>query len=219
MNRVSDLFMANLLFVYRESNGSDGLTSKDCTWFQSVTTASLSLGCSFNALQLHPSFCDHSMYYNNSNWAVRTIQIFAATTPSNVFWAFNSPQQLHPSFCDHSVHCNNSIWAFVISQCTVTTPKFELCVHSMHCNHYIGVLCEVNAPQQCNCIHELCVHSIASTTTASKLCLHSRAGATLQAPLTTLGNPDWTLGIQRETWYFFCVHWRTDLFFPLTYQG
>jgi len=111
------------------------------------------------------------------------------------------------------------MWAFVISQCTVTTPKFELCIHSMHCNYSIGVLCEVNALQQCNCIHELCVHSIASTATASKLCLHSRAGATLQAPLTKLGNPDWPLGIRRETWYSFCVNWRTDLFFPRTYQG
>jgi hypothetical protein len=157
MNRVSDLFMGNLLFVTRESNGSVELTSKDCTWFQSVITASLSLGCSFNALQLHPSFCDHSMYYNNSNWAVRTIQ-YALQQPHLMFFgAFNSPQQLHPSFCNHSVHCNNSIWAFVISQWTVTTPKFELCVHSMHYNYSIGVLCEVNALQQCNCIHELCV--------------------------------------------------------------
>lgn len=149
MNRVSDLFMANLVFVSRESNGSDELTSKDCTWFQSVTTASLSLGCSFNALQLHLTFCDHLMYYNNSNWAVRTIQY--------------ALQQPHLMFLEHSIHRNNSIWAFAISQCTVTTPKFELCVHSMHCNYSIGVLCEVNALQQCNCIHELCVHSIAST--------------------------------------------------------
>jgi hypothetical protein len=108
MNRVADLFMANLLFVSRESNGSDELTAKDCTWFQSVTTASLSLGCSFNALQLHPSFCDHSMYYNNSNWAVRTIQY--------------ALQQPHLMFFEHSIHRNNSIHALVIIQFTAITP-------------------------------------------------------------------------------------------------